>query len=70
MTLYTPMIETDIFPNQVDNNSERTVTTYQNKAVYIEKNEDGNYQIIKLLSTDPKDFMDPQYQPGSILSGH
>ena len=70
MTLYTPMIETDIFPNQVDNNSERTVTTYQNKAVYVEKNEDGNYQIIKLLSTDPKDFMDPEYQPGSILSAH
>lgn len=68
MTLYTPMAESDIFPNQGTNTSARIVTTYQSRSVYVEKNDNGNYQIVKLLSTDPKDFMDPQYQPGAILS--
>lgn len=67
MTLYTPIAEFDVFPNQGNNVSERIVATYQSRSVYVEKNDDGNYQIVKLLSTDPKDFMDSNFQPGAIL---
>lgn len=66
MILYTPLAESDIFPNE-DNNSNRLVIKHQEKPLYVEKGEDGNYQILQLLSTDPNDFMDPQYQPGSTL---
>ncbi|ASK63472.1 hypothetical protein CFK37_15575 [Virgibacillus phasianinus] len=68
MTLYTPMTESEIFPEQNNQNSNRLVINHQNRSVYVEKNKAGNYQIVQLLSTDPKDFMDPEYQPGSILS--
>ncbi|ASN05681.1 YlzJ-like family protein [Virgibacillus necropolis] len=67
MILYTPMVESDVFPNQ-DNSSNRVIITHQNRPVCVEKNQEGNYQIVQLLSTDPKDYMDPQYQPGAVLS--
>ena len=67
MIHYTPLAESDIFPdNNVDSN--RLLIKHQNKSVYVERNEDGNYQVVQLLSTNPNDFMDPKYQPGSILS--
>lgn len=70
MILYTPLSESDIFPSQNDKINQRSVITHQNRSVYVEKNEDGNYQVVQLLSTDPKDFMNTQYQPGSILPPH
>ncbi|WP_430785835.1 YlzJ-like family protein [Virgibacillus flavescens] len=69
MILYTPLSEADIFPSQNDN-SQRSVIIHQNRSVYVEKNEEGNYQVVQLLSTDPEDFMNAQYQPGSILPTH
>lgn len=67
MILYTPLAESDIFPDE-DSNSNRLVIKRQEKSLYVERSEEGNFQILQLLSTDPNDFMDPQYQPGSILS--
>lgn len=67
MILYTPLAESDIFP--VDySNSNRLLISHQDRSLYVEKNKDGDYQILQLLSTDPNDFMNPQYQPGSTLS--
>lgn len=67
MILYTPLAQSDIFPED-NRNTNRLIVNHQNRPLYVEKNEDGNYQVLQLLSTDPNDFMDPQYQPGSILS--
>lgn len=70
MILYTPIVESDIFPAQDQKSSNRSVIIHRNKTIFVENNGDGNYKVVQLLSTDPKDFMDPQYQPGSILSSH
>ncbi|MFZ3576660.1 YlzJ-like family protein [Virgibacillus sp. DJP39] len=67
MILYTPMLESDIFPEDTNSHSNRSVIIHQNRSVYVEKNKDGKYQILQLLSTDPHDFMNPSYQPGAIL---
>ncbi|MGM8366473.1 YlzJ-like family protein [Virgibacillus sp. W0181] len=66
MILYTPLCESDIFPNdKVDN---REFISYQGKTVLAERNNEGSYQMLQLLSTDPQDFLNENYVPGTILS--
>lgn len=33
----------------------------------VEPMEDNQVKIVKLLSSNPSDFMNPQYQPGTII---
>ncbi|MUK89857.1 hypothetical protein GMD78_15920 [Ornithinibacillus sp. L9] len=67
MILYTPLAETDIFPNEAGENVNRECVSYNGKQVYVERNNDGTYQVLQLLSTDPQDFLDSTYAPGTIL---
>lgn len=41
--------------------------TYNNRQFIVELMEENQAKIVQLLSTDPLDFMDPQYQPGTII---
>ena len=34
----------------------------------VEQLPGGEYRIQQLISTDPRDFLNPKWQPGSILS--
>ncbi|GGB30764.1 hypothetical protein F3157_04530 [Virgibacillus dakarensis] len=65
--LYTPLSEADIFPCSDKEFSNRQCISYQGKQLYVEQLDDGSYQILQLLSTDPQDFMDAAYTPGTIL---
>lgn len=67
MILYTPLSETDIFPTE-NTSDQREYLSYQGKNVIAERTTEGNYQLVQLLSTDPLDFLDETYTPGSILS--
>lgn len=67
MILYTPLSETDIFPTE-NKAYQREHLSYHGKNVIAERTTEGNYQIIQLLSTDPQDFLEETYIPGSILS--
>lgn len=68
MILYTPLCETDVFPTKNDNMSNRQCVTHHGKMLYVEETEDGSYQLLQLLSTDPQDFLDPNYSPGKRFS--
>lgn len=65
--LYTPLSEADIFPSSEKEFSNRHCVSYQGKELYVEQTEDGSYQLLQLLSTDPQDFMNSNYIPGTIL---
>lgn len=65
--LYTPLSETDIFPASEKEFTNRHYVSYQGKELYVEQTGDGNYQLLQLLSTDPHDFMNSNYNPGTIL---
>ncbi|MBP1949182.1 YlzJ-like family protein [Virgibacillus litoralis] len=65
--LYTPLSETDIFPYSEKDFSNRHCVSYQGKDLYVEQAEDGSYQLLQLLSSDPQDFMNSDYNPGTIL---
>ncbi|WP_083443556.1 YlzJ-like family protein [Ornithinibacillus contaminans] len=68
MILYTPLAETDIFPIAADAYTNRVCINYGGKQVYVEKNSDGAYRLLQLLSTDPQDFLNENYTPGTIIS--
>lgn len=65
--LYTPLTETDIFPPNETDFSKRKCVSYKGRSLYVEQLDDGSYELLQLLSTDPKDFMDGSFTPGSIL---
>ncbi|SDQ59329.1 YlzJ-like protein [Virgibacillus subterraneus] len=65
--LYTPLSETDIFPYSEKDFSNRHCVSYKGKDLYVEQTEDGSYQLLQLLSSDPQDFMNSDYNPGTIL---
>ncbi|MFG6118306.1 MULTISPECIES: YlzJ-like family protein [Thalassobacillus] len=64
MVLYTPLSETDIFPADPNAYDSTVITAYKQTTVKATKLENGNYQIVQLLSTDPSDYLHPDYQPG------
>ncbi|WP_099158154.1 YlzJ-like family protein [Virgibacillus ndiopensis] len=67
MILYTPLSETDIFPYSEEAFKSRQCVTYQGKEMYVEQSEDGSYQLLQLLSTDPQDFLDDRFTPGTVF---
>lgn len=67
MILYTPLAQEDIFPETADPTAGRHFVTYEGRTVYVEQTADGSYQMLRLLSTDPQDFLNERYAPGSIL---
>lgn len=67
MILYTPLANEDIFPAD-QGFGNRQVVSYNGKSMYCEKKTDGTYEILQLLSTDPQDFLNQQFSPGTIIS--
>ncbi|HLR07983.1 MAG TPA: YlzJ-like family protein [Bacillota bacterium] len=68
MILYTPLASTDIFPHEEKDLANRQCISYEGKSMYVEQNKEGSYQLLQLLSTDPNDFLDARYTPGTIIS--
>ncbi|MDY0405830.1 YlzJ-like family protein [Virgibacillus sp. 179-BFC.A HS] len=67
MILYTPLAKEDIFPSDLSIYAKRQCINFKNKTLYVEKRNDGTYQLLQLLSTDPNDFLNDQFQPGTII---
>ncbi|ALX47590.1 YlzJ-like family protein [Lentibacillus amyloliquefaciens] len=67
MILYTPLSETDIFPSSDQDFQKRHCVSHNGRQVYVEETQEGQFQLLQLLSTDPEDFMNPDYTPGTIL---
>lgn len=68
MILYTPLSQEDVFPPENDAHSNRQFISYEGRSVYAEQRKDGSYELLQLMSTDPQDFLDEKFTPGSILS--
>lgn len=43
------------------------VLTYCGRPCLVQRLDDGRGCLVRLLSTDPQDFLDPRLQPGSIF---
>ncbi|MFC7061153.1 YlzJ-like family protein [Halobacillus seohaensis] len=66
MTLYTPLSEYDIFPQ---NEGEKPIVyeSHNHRQFKCLDHGNGKKQIVQLVSTDPKDYLDPTLQPGQWL---
>lgn len=67
MILYTPLSESEIFPYE-EETMKREFVSHEGRTLYVEHSEDGAYKLIQLMSTDPQDFLNETYMPGTILS--
>lgn len=67
MILYTPLSDSDIFPPSNEEFLNREYITYEGKMMIADRNENGSYQIVQLLSTDPQDYLNMKFSPGSII---
>ena len=67
------MILWTIFPveivlNGIERPPELAEVDYAGKKILVEKVTDAQYRIIRLLTTNPQDYLRPDLQPGSILT--
>jgi hypothetical protein len=67
MILYTPIASEDIYPQSDETFSNRHCVSYQGRNLYVEQLNDGSYELLQLLSTDPEDFLNTSYVPGTII---
>ena len=66
MILYTPLALEDIFP-YIDQLDGQEWIMYEGKTVCAKKRPDGNYELLQLSSSDPQDYMNESFAPGSII---
>ncbi|WP_226034891.1 YlzJ-like family protein [Aquibacillus saliphilus] len=67
MILYTPLSESDIYPTEQKDYDKCQTVNYQGRMVQVEKQDDGSFRILQLLSTDPNDYLDNSFTPGEII---
>ncbi|NMP21855.1 YlzJ-like family protein [Sulfobacillus harzensis] len=64
--LYTPLSYEEIFPAK-DEVLEVFETEVRGRRVLCRRGADGLPRVERLLSTDPADYLDPDWMPGSVL---
>jgi len=64
MVLYTPLHYDEIFPTVEDMHE---IKMYAGRQCYVKKHADGSFEIVRILSTNPADFLDPLIQPGTMI---
>ena len=67
MILYTPLSKEDIYPSDATEHKKRSFVNHGGKMLYVEETDEGNYQLLQLMSTDPQDYLNMTYEPGSIF---
>lgn len=64
MVLYTPLSVEEIFPAEVQ---QYKTISIQGKTVIAQKTESEQLQLVQLLSTDPQDYLQPAFSPGTVI---
>ncbi|SDJ71340.1 YlzJ-like family protein [Sediminibacillus albus] len=68
MILYTPLSEVDIFGTDPEAFNNRQFMNVHGRLVHAERTAEGTYRILQLMSTDPQDYLDASFTPGSVIS--
>lgn len=67
MIFYTPLQLEEVFANPEEVQMERSYISQDGKMFYVDKLPNGEYQLSQLVSTDPNDYLNANYLPGSPL---
>jgi len=68
MILYTTVPQELIFPTDIAAYGKQEIITFNGIPMMVEKVEDGK-RIIRILSTDPADYLENSIMPGQIILG-
>lgn len=70
MILYTPMqLELVLEGFDTTKYPEYKIIEYEGVAMLVEDVDSGKKKIIKLLSTNPYDYLRPELSPGNLING-
>lgn len=67
MILYTPLAMEDVLSGWDDTSMKRECVSHQGRMFYVDKATTGEYQLAQLVSTNPFDYLNQQYSPGTSL---
>jgi len=67
MILYTSMPYELIFPAE-ENSAKQTTLEIENGLLVVEAVSSTEYKVVRLISSDPQQYLNKNYQPGSIVS--
>jgi len=69
LILYTPLSSYDIYPTEETSlNNNQHVISYGGRKLYVKQTSAHNFEVLQVMSTDPADFLNDNFQPGTILS--
>lgn len=68
MILYTMMPQELIFPTQQQTEPQLQLVTYQGVPLMVERTEEMDYRVVRVISTDPMHYLDERYRPGTKIS--
>lgn len=68
MILYTMIPYEQVFPESGEMSANHVMLSYKGIPVMAEWTEHHEYRVIRVMSTDPNHYMDPDCMPGSKIS--
>jgi hypothetical protein len=68
MILYTMLPEELVFPVDMNTYGKQRMVQLNGVSVMVSENAQKQYEIVRLLSTDPQHFLNEQYCPGQTLA--
>ena len=67
MIIYTMMPEELIFPMSQDIYERQQVIQYNGIPLLVARNESNEFEVIRVLSTDPNHYLHTEMQPGAKI---
>lgn len=68
MILYTMMPQEMVFPEEHNRPESQIFVEYNGVHVLAEKDDEMNYRIVRVMSTDPAHYLNPDCTPGTKIS--
>lgn len=68
MILYTMMPEELVFPHENELANKYHSIEENGVPLLVSQNSEGEYKIVRLLSSDPQHYLDNRYIPGTKIS--
>jgi hypothetical protein len=68
MILYTMMPQELVFPTDMSVYGKQKIIEVNGMSMVVMENDQKQYEVVRLLSTNPQDYLNSQYCPGQIIN--
>ncbi|MEC2076921.1 YlzJ-like family protein [Metabacillus fastidiosus] len=70
MILYTMMPEEMVFPTLESEFGKQSIVQVNDMELLVRQTDTSDYEILRILSSNPNHFLNGQYCPGQKISAH